>query len=144
MTFNTLWGRFRFVCLPWGLACTQDILQWMMDQILAHCNGVIDIADDVVFHQKDDKEHNKHLHKFMRITHEHGLVFNKDKSAVKQNSRVFFQCFYDANGAHPDPEKVSPQDASTWDINSTTEVAQIGSLPVTLHTLTLLLQCTPM
>ena len=78
------------------------------------------------------------------VTHEHGLVFNKDKCAVKQTSIVFFQCFYDADGAHPDPEKVSPQDASTWDSNSTIEVAQIGYLPVTLHTITLLLHCTPM
>ena len=107
MTFNTLWGRFRFVCLPWSLACAQDIFQQMMDRILAHCDGVIGIADDVVVHGKDDKEHGKHFHKFMRVTCEHGLVFNKDKCAVKQTSIVFFGCVYDANGAQPDPEKVS-------------------------------------
>ena len=56
-TFNTPWGRFRFVYLPLGLACAQDILQWMMDQILTHCDGVIGIADDVVVNGKDDKEH---------------------------------------------------------------------------------------
>ena len=61
-TFNTPWGRF---CLPWGLDCAQDIFQWMMDQILTHCDGVIGIADDVVVHGRDDKEHDKHLHKFM-------------------------------------------------------------------------------
>ena len=33
-TFNTPWESFRFVCLPWGPACAQDIFQWMMDQIL--------------------------------------------------------------------------------------------------------------
>ena len=33
-TFNTLWGCYRFVHLPWGLVCTQDIFQQMMDQIL--------------------------------------------------------------------------------------------------------------
>ena len=38
----------------------------------------------------------------------------------------------------------SSQDASTRDSNSTTEVPWIGNLPVTLHTLTLLLHCTPM
>ena len=86
MTFNTPWGRFRFVCLPWGLACT---FQWMMDQIITHCNGVIGIADDVVFHGKDDNEHDKHLHKFMRVAHEHRSVFNKDKCAVKETSIVF-------------------------------------------------------
>ena len=78
-----------------------------MDQILTCCDGVIGIADDVVVHGKDDKEHDKHLHKFLRVTHEHGIVFNNDKCAVKQTSMVSFGCVYDANGAHPDPEKVS-------------------------------------
>ena len=32
MTFNTLWGRYKFVRLPWGLSCAQDFFQWMMDQ----------------------------------------------------------------------------------------------------------------
>ena len=106
-TFNQPWGRFKFVCLPLGLVCAEDIFQWMMDQILTHCDGVIGITDDAVVHQKDDKEYDKHLHKFMRVAHEHGLVFNEDKCAVKQNSVVFFRYVYDANGTHPDPEKVS-------------------------------------
>ena len=106
-TFNTPWGRFRFVCLLWGLACAQDIFQCMMDQILTHCDGVIDIIDNVVMHGKDDKEHDKCLHKFMRITCEHGLIFNKDKCAVKQTFLVFLGCVYDVKGAHLDPEKVS-------------------------------------
>ena len=107
MTFNSPLGRFRFICLPWGLACAQDIFQWMMDQILTHCDGVIGIIDDVVVHGKDDKEHDKHLYKFMRVACEHGLVFNKDKCAVKQTSVAFFRCVHDANETHPDPEKVS-------------------------------------
>ena len=49
MTFNTAWGRFRFVCLPWTLASAQDIFQWMIDQFLTHCNGVIGTADNAVF-----------------------------------------------------------------------------------------------
>ena len=107
MTFNTPGGRFRFVCLPWGLACAQDIFQQMVDQIPTNCDGVIGITDDVVVQGKYDKEHDKYLHKFMSVAHEHGLVFNKYKCAVKQTSIVFFRCIYDANGAHTDPEKVS-------------------------------------
>ena len=107
MIFNTPCERFRFVCLSWVLACVQDLFQWMVDQNLNHSNGVIGIADNAVVYGKDDKEHDKCLHKFMRITHEDGLVFNKDKCAVKQTSVWFFRYVYDANGAHPDPEKVS-------------------------------------
>ena len=105
MTFNTPWGKFRFVCLPWDLDCAQDIFQWMMEQIIAY-NGVTGITDDVVTHGKDDKEHDKCLHKFMWVAHEHGLIFNKDKCDVKQTSIVFL-CVYDATGTHSDPEKVS-------------------------------------
>ena len=65
--FNTAWGRYRFVRLPWGLTCAQDIFQQMMDQILECCEGAIGIADDVVIHGKDDEDHDRNLHRFMRI-----------------------------------------------------------------------------
>ena len=73
-TFNTYRGRFCFVCLPFRLACTQDIFQSLMDQILDHCEVVIGIADDIIIHGKDDAEHDRRLHKFMEVAREHGLV----------------------------------------------------------------------
>ena len=91
-TFNTHRGRFRFVRLPFGLACAQDIFQRMMDQILDRCEGVIRIADDII-HGKDDAEHDRRLHKFMRVTREHGLVLNKKKCEVKSNSVKFSAVF---------------------------------------------------
>ena len=106
-TFNTHRGRFRFVRLPFGLACAQDIFQRMMDQILDRCEGVIGIADDIIIHGKDDAEHDRRLHKFMKVAREHGLVLNKKKCEVKSNSVKFFGCVYDKHGAHPDPSKVS-------------------------------------
>ena len=107
ITFNTPWGRFRFVCLPWCLASAQDIFQQMIDQILTCCDEVIAITANVVVHGKDDKEHDECPHKFMKVTHEYGLVFNKDKCAVKQTSLVFLGCAVDTIGTQPDPEKVS-------------------------------------
>ena len=83
MTFNTLWGCYRFVHLPWGLACAQDIFQWMMDQILECCKGVIGIADYVIIHGHDDEEHNQCLHTLMQVTREHRFVFNSEKCAIK-------------------------------------------------------------
>ena len=105
-TFNTHRGRFHSVYLPFGLACAQDIFQRMMDQILDRCEGVIGITDDIIIHDKDDAEHDRRLHKFMRVAREHGLVLNK-KCEVKSNSVKFFGCVYDKHRAHPDPSKVS-------------------------------------
>ena len=79
----------------------------MMDQILGQCEGVIGIADDIIIHGKDNEEHDRRLHKFMRVTTEHGLVLNKKKCEVKKDSIKFFGCVYDKHGAHPDPAKVS-------------------------------------
>ena len=103
--FNTPWGRYRFVCLPWGLSCAQDIFQRMMDQILECCEGVIGIADDIIIHGKDDEDHDRNLHNFMCTASEHGLVFNREKCEVK-NSVTFFGTVYDENRVHPDPKKV--------------------------------------
>ena len=105
-TFNTLWRRYRFVRLPWGLTCAQDIFQWMMDQILECCEGPIGITDNVVIHGKVDEEHDWNLHRFMHVSHKHGLVFNGDKCEVKKDSVTFFGTVCDADEAHPDPKKV--------------------------------------
>ena len=78
----------------------------MMDQILERCEGVIGIADDFVVHGKDDEEHDRRLHNLMRVTREHGLVFNREKCDVKTISLTFFGTVYDMDRAHPDPKKV--------------------------------------
>ena len=88
--FNTPWGCYRFICLPWGLACAQEIFQWMMDQILEWCKGITGITDDVIIQGCDDEEHDWHLHTLMQVTREHGLVFNGEKCAIKQPSIKFF------------------------------------------------------
>ena len=39
-TFNTPYGQYHFLCLPFGLACSQDVFQKRMDQILEECEGL--------------------------------------------------------------------------------------------------------
>ena len=106
-TFNTLLGHYRLVHLPWGLACAQGIFQWMMDQILECCKGVIGFAGDVIIHRHDDKEHDWCLHILMQVARENGLVLNGEKYTVKHPSIKFFCWIYDKDSAHLDPSKVA-------------------------------------
>ena len=46
-TFNTPFGRFHFLRLPFGLVLSQDVFQQRMDAILEKCPGCTSIADDV-------------------------------------------------------------------------------------------------
>ena len=90
-----------------GLVCVQHIFQRMMDQILDKCEGVIGIADDIIIHGKDDEEHDRRLHKFTRVAREQGLVLNKSKCEVNNDSIKLFGCTYDKYLTHQDPSKVS-------------------------------------
>ena len=46
-SFNSPFGRYSFLRLPFGLVCSQDIFQKKMDQILEECQGCIGIAEDI-------------------------------------------------------------------------------------------------
>ena len=43
----------------------------------------------------------------MHVTYKYGLVFNPQKTHVKAPALNFFGCLYDADGVHPDPDKVN-------------------------------------
>ena len=106
-TFNSPFGRYRFKRLPFGLKVSQDIFQEKMDMILEQRPGTIGIANDVAVFGYDMEEHNKNLHNLMHIARKYGLIFNLDKCDINIPSIKFFGCYYDAQGVHPDPGKVS-------------------------------------
>ena len=56
-TFNSPFGRYHFLQLPFGLVYSQDIFQKKMDQILEECQGCIGIADDITIHGHTEAEH---------------------------------------------------------------------------------------
>ena len=105
-TFNSPFGRYRFLCLPFGLVCSKDIFQKKIDQFLKEGPGCIGIADDITVHGHTEVEHDPSLQNLMWVAHKYGVVFNPQKMHVKAPAINFFGCLYDANGVHPDLEKV--------------------------------------
>ena len=89
-TFNSPFGRYRFLRLPFGLCVSQDVFQHRMDQILEKCPGTVGIADDVGVYGTTEDEHDKHLHNLMSVARTHGLVFNPTKCEIKKDSITFF------------------------------------------------------
>ena len=64
------------------------------------------IGDDVAEFGHNEVEHNANLHNLMRVSREHGSVFNSKKCAIKTPQISFFDTIYDEKGVHPDPKKV--------------------------------------
>ena len=105
-TFNTPFGRYRYLRMPFGLVMSQDVFQHKMDQILEGLEGIVSIADDVIVHGRTEEEHDARMTKLMDVANDKGLMFNSEKTAVKAPQITFFGTVYDKEGAHPDPRKV--------------------------------------
>ena len=106
-TFNSLFGRYHFLHLPFGLVCSQDIVQKKMDQILEECQGYIRIAEDITIHGHTEAEHVASLQNLVQVAHKYGLVFNPQKTHVKAPAVNFFSCLYNADIVHLDLDKVN-------------------------------------
>ena len=106
-TFQTPFGRYRYLRLPFGLSVSQDIFQREMDRILEKFQGACGIADDFVIYGSTEQEHDNNLTHFMDIAKQHGLVLNSKKCEIKSKQVSFFGQFYTSNGMKPDPQKVS-------------------------------------
>ena len=103
-TFQTPFGRYCYLRLPFGLSVSQDIFQRELDRILEKCQG---IADDFVIYGSTEQEHDNNLTHFMDIAKQHGLVLNSKKCEIKSKQVSFFGQLYTSNGMKPDPQKVS-------------------------------------
>ena len=78
-TFRTVFGRYCWRRLPFGLSTSQDIFQARMDIILEGLPGVVSIADDVCIIGTTEAIHDANLMRLMDRAVEKGLVFNSAK-----------------------------------------------------------------
>ncbi|GFS21366.1 Pol polyprotein [Elysia marginata] len=104
-TFNSPFGRYRFLRLPFGLNVSQDIFQMKMDQILERCPGTLGVSDDVCVFGRTEEEHDKNLLNLMEVSRAKGFIFNSTKCAIKQPKISFYGLIWDEEGVHPDPAK---------------------------------------
>ena len=52
--FNTPWGKFRWLRLPFGLKIASDVFQERLDRVLRLLKGVHGIADDILTHRETE------------------------------------------------------------------------------------------
>ena len=106
-TFNSPYGRYRFLRMPFGLKMSQDVFQAKIDQTFEGCNGVIGIADDIVVFGRTQEEHDKNLKEAIQRCKDTGLKLNPDKCKIRQTDIKFYGIICTGEGIRPDPAKVS-------------------------------------
>ena len=76
-TFSTPFGRYKFKRLPFGICCTSDAAQTMVEKIFGDIPGVLVIHDDLIIAFKTSDEHDKTLTKVFDRARERNIKFNK-------------------------------------------------------------------
>ena len=105
-TFETPNGCYRFKRLPFGLSCSSEIFQKKLNQCIVGLKGIGNIADDILVHGRNVKEHDENLRIFLQRCRDTGIKLNKEKTVYNSNTINFMGHCISENGIEVDPEKV--------------------------------------
>ena len=111
-TFQSPWGRYRWLRLPFGVSPAPEYFQMKFHQNLEGLKGVYDIADDVtivrkgVTNEEALKDHDQNLTNFLEHCRERNIKLNKAKFEVKCREVPFIGHVLSSEGLKPDPAKI--------------------------------------
>lgn len=105
-TFQTCFGRFRWMRLPFGLSVSAEIFQRRLTEIFSDLPGIICVADDIIIHGINEKEHDERMEKFLTRCKEEGVRLNKHKMDYKMSSITFMGHRVTADGLQIDENKI--------------------------------------
>ena len=105
--FNTPWGKFRFLNLPFGLKIAGDVFQERLDKITRLVDGVISIADDILIPGKHtNHDHDARLLTLLETACISNVTLNAKKFKFKSTDCPFFGHNLTPEGLKIDPKKV--------------------------------------
>ena len=105
-TFNTPWGKFRWLRLPFGLKIASDVFQERLDRVLELIPCTIGIADDIIVYGESEIEHDANFITLCETARENGLKLNARKLQFKSKDCKFFGHKLTPNGLKADESKI--------------------------------------
>ena len=111
-TFNTPFGRFRWLTMPFGISSAPEIWQRKMYEAIEGLQGVEVIADDFLVCGFGDtvdeavKNHDQNLTAFLQRCRELNLTLNFQKIKLRLSRVPFMGHLLSADGVVTDPNKV--------------------------------------
>ena len=105
LTFNTPFGRYRFLRLPYGIHSASELFQKVVEDILRGVENAANVQDDIVVWGKDQKEHDKTLQEVLKRIAASGMKLNKNKCEFSKTEIIFLGHKVTAAGILPDPAK---------------------------------------
>jgi hypothetical protein len=117
-TFNTRYGSYEFLVLPFGLKGAVSTFMSLMNQVLSEYldKFVVVYLDDILIYSQTLEEHTKHVRAVMNTLRKEKLYCKQSKCEFYQHEVKFLGYIVGANGLKVDPAKVEAVKA--WPIPS--------------------------
>ena len=106
-TFVTHRGLYRYKRLMFGITSAPEKYQKIISDDIRGCNGVANIADDMIVYGRDLKEHDKNLHVVLQRLRDSGLTLNGDKCQFRLPKLTFFGHELSKKGVAPSEKKIA-------------------------------------
>lgn len=107
-TFNTPWGKYKWLRLPFGLNVCADVFQERLNAVLKGMKGITGCADDILTRGVDSKDHDDvNLPRLLETARMNGIKFNPKKLQFKTTECEFFGQTLTPVGMKIDDKKVA-------------------------------------
>ena len=111
-TFNTLFGRYKWTRMPFGISPAGEIFQRHLDQAIEGPKGVRTVADDLLIIGNGEsmadtvKDHGTKLEALLGRCRERGIKLNEAKISLRKTSMPYIGYLLTAEEVKADPSKV--------------------------------------
>lgn len=105
LTFNTPFGRYRYLRMSYGIHSDSEICQPRIANIIADIEGAVNAQDDVIIWGNSPEQLESHTRATLEAIRKSGLKLRKDKCQFNKTELTFLGHLISASGIRPDPRK---------------------------------------
>lgn len=105
-TFQTPFGRYKYLRLPFGINSATEIFYRVMIDLFGDIEGILIFVDDFLIYGETEEIHNERLQKVLQRAREVNLKFNKSKCKFLVNEVCFLGHIFSKSGVKVDNEKI--------------------------------------
>ena len=105
-TFNTPFGRYRYLRLPFGVKCASELYQSVMSQMIEDMEGTEVIMDDILIWGRTMAEHDQRLKRVLNKAREYNLKLSPSKCEFRKSEITYVGHTLSSEGLKPDSDKL--------------------------------------
>ena len=106
LAFNTPYGRYRFVRMPYGIHSASELCQTKISSIIEHITGTINSQDDIIVWASTKEELIKRTIEVLQSCRKNNLKLNKAKCQFNMREIIFLGHKISEHGIQADPKKI--------------------------------------